>query len=772
MSSSNRWTKTPAAESSTQLQSSDRGQEQHDSTKDDEVRRSETSAGYALRRSEEIPDNQFRTPDSLPNEDHLAFSNGYRKRTEWFYAHERLRQKRNRNLHSVLGPHNMADNDKHEMLMDVVSWIFNWGRRHGEFDDSLRWIAEFVKYLCGFTTQDEEDCGFTTQDEEDWFNKACNDFQVDMTGHPRHSYYLQCSKSLSHVLRHCRNKSLFTDAGSMNISVLFDQMQGSNPKEYNMSGADFAAMLLGNPKQRFFFEIHMQWKWYPYSPAATYPFDVRLGACQGHSNQVVDPKVAHHPLTYDEAMSLGRIFHVTDYWNLESIQRYGLKTNVKGSGKGGRDAVHFMYHNDNGQGYIRMAEGTNPPRNYKRPVYLVLDPSFIVEQQLFLTKNGVVLFHGDIAFQYLHVKEQLPAIACNVIHQGRGHSLPPSVTGGSWHSDTTWKHVVKEKGPGFIPGSRDLPDEVRITAWEFIDQPVPQHYGRLVFGIPFDKEDDFDPLLDLIYGATAESSHKREASAPSSEPMKNPYEQSSKRRGRSQEREEPQDSWEQQRSSSGSSEPPQGDPFQDDPQQDAQDNQQEEPSANVQDDPMGEEVVDLWEAEDPPDDDDDDDFVVEQATRSSISASNPWVLYEAGIMFAREENGEIIKNSTGEKVIVLREWNCLLSPQKIALRRQSIGRADWEKLSWTGHLCFLFTRSWEMGRMLALEKKNRIQTMNSFFDSCRRYWTDWMRGQVPPPGWDQRNIIDRDNWREAFLLYPKGFGVSHRSRLCLLQQAS
>jgi hypothetical protein len=185
---------------------------------------------------------------------------------------------------------------------------------------------------------------------------------------------------------------------------------------------------------------------------------------------------------------------------------------------------------------------------------------------------------------------------------------------------------------------------------------------------------------------------------------------------------------------------------------------------------MGEEVVDLWEAEGPPDDD--EDFVVEQATRSSISASNPWVLYEAGIICAREENGEIIKNSTGEKVIVLREWNCLLSPQKIALRRQSIGRADWEKLPWTGHLCFLFTRSWEMGRMLALEKKNRIQTMNSFFDSCRRYWTDWMRGQVPPPGWDQRNIIDRDNWREAFLLYPKGFGGSHRSRLCLLQQAS
>ena len=90
----------------------------------------------------------------------------------------------------------------------------------------------------------------------------------------------------------------------MNISILFDQMQGDNPKEYHMSGADFAAMLLCNPKQRFFAEISMQWKWYPYSPAATYPFDVRLGAFQGHSNQVVDPTVAHHQLTYDEALSL------------------------------------------------------------------------------------------------------------------------------------------------------------------------------------------------------------------------------------------------------------------------------------------------------------------------------------------------------------------------------------------------------------------------------------------------------------------------------------
>ena len=52
---------------------------------------------------------------------------------------------------------------------------------------------------------------------------------------------------------------------------------------------------------------------------------------------------------------------------------------------------------------------------------------------------------------------------------------------------------MKEKGPSFIPGSRDIPDEVRITAWEFMGQQVPQNYGRLVFGTPLCNENDFDP---------------------------------------------------------------------------------------------------------------------------------------------------------------------------------------------------------------------------------------------------------------------------------------
>jgi hypothetical protein len=133
------------------------------------------------------------------------------------------------------------------------------------------------------------------------------------------------------------------------------------------------------------------------------------------------PYSTHHPLTFDEAMCLGWIFHVTDAANTTSIQQRGRVTNAKGSGRVGRDSLHFMYHNDNGQGYIRMAEGITPPHHYKQAVYFVLTPEFIKSQHLFLTKNGVVLFYGDVP----------PTLACNVLRPGRGHMLPSSVTGGT-----------------------------------------------------------------------------------------------------------------------------------------------------------------------------------------------------------------------------------------------------------------------------------------------------------------------------------------------------
>ena len=78
MSSSSRWNRASAAASSDQAQSNTRGQEYQSSGYD--ATGTHSSDGYALRRSEGIPDDRFRTPSTLPNEDHLSFCYDYRRK--------------------------------------------------------------------------------------------------------------------------------------------------------------------------------------------------------------------------------------------------------------------------------------------------------------------------------------------------------------------------------------------------------------------------------------------------------------------------------------------------------------------------------------------------------------------------------------------------------------------------------------------------------------------------------------------------------------------
>ena len=72
-------------------------------------------------------------------------------------------------------------------------------------------------------------------------------------------------------------------------------------------------------------------------------------------------------------------------------------------------------------------------------------------------------------------------------------------------------------------------------------------------------------------------------------------------------------------------------------------------------------------------------------------------LYEAGIICSRGPDGKVERNSSGERVINLREWAFLLSNQRIKLRRQEIKRPEWEKLPWTGHMCYLLSLHKSMG---------------------------------------------------------------------------
>ena len=120
MSSSNRWTRTSAAEARAKATSSTRRQEFRDSQYDDEERHRSRSGGHAQRRTEVVAPRSKRTPETRPKEDHMAFCDGYRYETEW-------RKKRERNMHILMAPNNMSGFDRHQMFMDVISWILYSG---------------------------------------------------------------------------------------------------------------------------------------------------------------------------------------------------------------------------------------------------------------------------------------------------------------------------------------------------------------------------------------------------------------------------------------------------------------------------------------------------------------------------------------------------------------------------------------------------------------------------------------------------------------------
>ena len=127
----------------------------------------------------------------------------------------------------------------------------------------------------------------------------------------------------------------------------------------------------------------------------------------------------------------------------------------------------------------------------------------------------------------------------------------------------------------------------------------------------------------------------------------------------------------------------------------------------------------------------DDHFV--GAAVTSVSSSSPWLFYESGIICARSPEGDLTYKSSGEKVIDLREWDKLSRQQRIALRHQNIRRDEWEKLPWTGHMCYLFTRAWEIGRFKSHYNRSReFDKMRDVLESVKYNHADWMRGAEEP----------------------------------------
>ena len=132
----------------------------------------------------------------------------------------------------------------------------------------------------------------------------------------------------------------------------------------------------------------------------------------------------------------------------------------------------------------------------------------------------------------------------------------------------------------------------------------------------------------------------------------------------SQQREEPGEIWwEDHRSSPGSP----GSRINLPPEEVGLDAEEEQEPYFEAEDHVQEEAAAFWVTEDQLE----DDYLSDQVT-SSVSASNPWVLYEAGVICSRLRDGTVELNPNGERIINLREWGYLLTDQRIKLRRQDI----------------------------------------------------------------------------------------------------
>ena len=236
---------------------------------------------------------------------------------------EMVRLFRRRGNPPILGPRDMSMFVKKQILMDAVSWSLFWERRH-EFDPFTRWQADFIRYIFGWLTQSEEN----------EFDRTCKAVFQDMTGKCKYqSRYLFTIKALSKFLRHSNLLYLFDSDGTVNIGSTFNELGTDNPSHHQMSPRDFAAMLMCNDKQRFQINVFVTWTWKPFGYPPTQPWDLRIGAVQGHSNKTVDPDSLHHALTIEDSSCLGWIFHGTSADNRRSLEENGLLKNPQG-GKG------------------------------------------------------------------------------------------------------------------------------------------------------------------------------------------------------------------------------------------------------------------------------------------------------------------------------------------------------------------------------------------------------------------------------------------------------
>ena len=356
--------------------------------------------------------------------------------------------------------------------------LMTGSRMSYEHNHRCLWEIDFVRFLLGFTTQQEEvQFNKIVQDQL----KLCN---VD------NSITKLIGKGMTKILRHGGTSRRIRDEmnhkGALPFDVLLDNLWGKcSPYHQCKVGHLFAAMLVGNDKQRFYVDIYLADSWNPKKD--DFPWRIYVGCHQGHSTGVIAPEALNHLLSPVECFSLGWIFHTTDKRFEGSILQSGLLRN-------NRDALHFMYENDGSTGYISKGAGTREPRKYPNNVYVVLNIPMLLKNKydLYLTGNGVVLIYADLPVNYFTIVNEFPHLPLNVWHPTQGHSLSREVRFGSWRDSAKEVDKYKEylssdeiskytdEHGNFVLDwvPRHITSKRRTTAWEFVNQSPPEPYLR------------------------------------------------------------------------------------------------------------------------------------------------------------------------------------------------------------------------------------------------------------------------------------------------------
>ena len=140
---------------------------------------------------------------------------------------------------------------------------------------------------------------------------------------------------------------------------------------------------------------------------------------------------------------------------------------------------------------------------------------------------------------------------------------------------------------------------------------------------------------------------------------------------------------------------------------------------------------------------------------------NPWMVYDIGMVSLHDRRGTRVLQSTGEDVILVRDWDRLTRHQReyfcrrYKLLRPSVygteedpktyapkfepGISQWMELAQTGYQQFFFIRAWENGRRWAeilTDHGIHSAELASFLDMCRDpKLLGWNFG-IPEPQWD------------------------------------